>query len=67
MYFPSGLGMLWVVFCWDGGPEVGSGFGLFPRNKPYMHIGVNFGGSLLLLGVEEFEALDLSDFVYRPL
>ena len=32
-----------------------------------MHIGVNFGGSLLLLGVEEFEALDLSDFVYRPL
>ena len=56
-----------LLMIFDKGKIIGRRGRLFPRNKPYMHIGVNFGGSLLLLGVEEFEALDLSDFVYRPL
>lgn len=56
-----------LVMIYDESRTIRTGGSLYSRRVRRMHTGVSLGGGGVRLTVEEFEALDLSDFMYRPL
>ncbi|MDA3872993.1 MAG: hypothetical protein PF795_03430, partial [Kiritimatiellae bacterium] len=55
-----------LILIFGESRRIQSGGSLYSRRVRPMHSGLTFAGGRVRLSVAEFEALDLSEFVYCP-